>query len=197
MSLSTGCFDPINKLPETTDATTDQTSSPASASASDSTAVETTDDADETMDTEDTDGTTIGPSTHEGLLGCETPSLCALWVLPMCGDACSLDDTGNCVLTALGERLHGTIEVQANPTAAHQILTLRGHTTHDILTQNVTFEGDMPVSYGPILRCQVADAAVFAECLANPNAECLKTAAWMQDCVEVDELVCPSVLDPN
>ncbi|MGB1014068.1 MAG: hypothetical protein ACPG4T_08050 [Nannocystaceae bacterium] len=189
MSLSTGCFDPINKLPVTTDATTDQTTSPASDSA-----VETLEDADETSDTEDSEGTTDGSSTHEGLLGCEVPSLCALWVLPMCGDACSLDDTGNCVLTALGERLNGTIEVQTDPSAAHQVLTFRGHTTHDILTQNVTFEGDMPVSYGPILRCQVADAAVFADCQANPNSECLKTSTWIQDCVEVDELVCPRAL---
>jgi len=185
MSLPTGCFDPINKIPGTTESTTTPGSS--------SNVVETTVDVD---DTTDTDTTTETPSMYEGLLGCEVPSLCALWIIPACGDSCMIDETGSCVLDALGERNLGTIEIQSSPSAAHQVLVFRGDVTPDVLTQNVTFEGDTPVSYGPIMHCQLADKPAFISCQMAPSDACLQTSAWMHDCVEVDELVCPVYLDP-
>ncbi len=191
LSIPAGCFDPISMIPDTGDTETTSSGATSTTAGTNETTAETdhvTTDVDETMTTEGP--TTDGETPQEGLLGCEQP-MCALWLLPECDGNCTLDETGQCAMNVLTERLFGTLEVQTCPTCARTILALRGFGTPDVLVQDVTFADGEPVSFGPITRCQLADPTTFAACKEMPTAECLLLANWMTDCIDVEELTCP------
>ncbi len=190
VSVPTGCFDQISKLPDPS-----ETAGETTTAGDTTTTLGETAGHDSTMDVDQTETagpeTTESPSPYEGLLGCGSEQLCALWQLPDCGGGCSLGETGACVLDALAARGHGMVQLQDCPNCAHQVMLFRGASTPDVLVQDVTFEGGEPVSYGPITHCQLVEPAFFQACQAMPNADCLATSAWMADCVDVAELVCP------